>query len=63
MSTAIRLLVGLGNPGAEYEQTRHNAGADCVSFLADALGVSLKAEKKFFGRLGRASLGGKISAS
>ena len=59
MSTAIRLLVGLGNPGAEYEQTRHNAGADCVSFLADALGVPLKAEKKFFGRLGRASVGGE----
>lgn len=59
MSTAIRLLVGLGNPGAEYEQTRHNAGADCVSFLADALGAPLKAEKKFFGRLGRASVGGE----
>ena len=35
----MRLIVGLGNPGTKYEHTRHNAGFDVLSILADKLGV------------------------
>ncbi len=45
----IRLIVGLGNPGSEYEQTRHNAGQDLVEQLASALSASLSSTPKFFG--------------
>lgn len=51
--TAVQLIVGLGNPGPEYEQTRHNAGALFVEQLARQNGVSLAAERKFFGLTGR----------
>ena len=39
------LLVGLGNPGEEYENTRHNAGSDFVKLLCNKYEVSLKKEK------------------
>ena len=39
------LLVGLGNPGKEYVNTRHNAGSDFVRLLCDKYNVSLKKEK------------------
>ena len=39
------LLVGLGNPGKEYANTRHNAGSDFVRLLCDKYNVSLKKEK------------------
>ena len=57
MST-IKLIVGLGNPGREYEQTRHNAGALLVEALACQQGVSLKPDSKFFGLTGRVNLDG-----
>jgi peptidyl-tRNA hydrolase, PTH1 family len=38
-------VVGLGNPGAEFEGTRHNAGADAVSLLAERHGGRLRSEK------------------
>ncbi|MFJ2532376.1 aminoacyl-tRNA hydrolase, partial [Pseudomonas helmanticensis] len=53
--TAIKLIVGLGNPGAEYDQTRHNAGALFVERIADAQGVNLVADRKYFGLTGRYS--------
>lgn len=56
MST-IKLIVGLGNPGREYEQTRHNAGAMFVEELARQHNVNLKDESKFFGMTGRLFLG------
>lgn len=59
MDTPVQLIVGLGNPGPQYEQTRHNAGADFVSALAKFCGVTLKPESKFFGATGRASLDGQ----
>lgn len=45
----IQLIVGLGNPGAPYERTRHNVGAWFVERLAEQEGVTLKYEPKFFG--------------
>lgn len=57
--TAIQLIVGLGNPGPEYEQTRHNAGALFVEALARKLGVSLAADKKYFGLTGKFSHQGR----
>jgi len=53
--TAIKLIVGLGNPGAEYEQTRHNAGALFVERIAHVQGVNLVADRKYFGLTGRFS--------
>ncbi len=47
--TAIQLIVGLGNPGPEYEQTRHNAGALFVERIASVQRVNLTADRKYFG--------------
>jgi PTH1 family peptidyl-tRNA hydrolase len=49
MSEKIQLIVGLGNPGREYESTRHNAGATFVMQLAANLRASWQEEKKFYG--------------
>ena len=59
MSNAIQLIVGLGNPGSEYERTRHNAGADFVEELARKLGVSLVPDNKYFGLTARANFQGQ----
>ena len=56
--TAIKLIVGLGNPGSEYRGTRHNAGADFVEELARQCSTSLQGESKFFGLAGRVTLSG-----
>ncbi|QJR79707.1 aminoacyl-tRNA hydrolase [Alteromonas pelagimontana] len=55
----IRLIVGLGNPGPEYENTRHNAGAWYVHQLANHFHTSLIPESKFFGKTGRISIAGQ----
>lgn len=55
----IRLIVGLGNPGPEYENTRHNAGAWFLQALADTFHTSLNPESKFFGKTGRITIAGQ----
>lgn len=57
--TAVQLIVGLGNPGPEYDQTRHNAGALFVECIAEKYNVSLVADRKYFGLTGRFSLNGQ----
>lgn len=51
--TPPRLIVGTGNPGSEYEDNRHNLGFWFVDRLARELKISLSAQGKFFGRVGR----------
>jgi len=58
MSSGIQLIVGLGNPGAEYEKTRHNAGAWFVTELAEAAQVTLRPDSKLRGLHGIAKLQG-----
>lgn len=57
MST-IKAIIGLGNPGCEYAQTRHNAGALFVEELARSRGASLRPEKKYHGLYAKIQLDG-----
>ena len=50
----IKLIVGLGNPGSQYEHTRHNAGFWFLDELAHAWGVSFQSQKKYHGQAARA---------
>ena len=52
------LIAGLGNPGKEYENTRHNAGFMVLDALADKLGADIS-EKKHKALCGKAVIGGQ----
>ncbi|HBC43691.1 MAG TPA: aminoacyl-tRNA hydrolase [Pseudanabaena sp.] len=56
---SISLIVGLGNPGTEYERTRHNIGFMAVDALATDWSISLGKEKRFYGIFGE----GRISST
>ena len=55
----IKLIVGLGNPGDKYADTRHNAGEWLIARLARRFNVTLNAENKFFGNVGKTLMNGK----
>lgn len=57
--TPVQLIVGLGNPGPEYAQSRHNAGQDFVEELARQHGISLSSTPKYFGISGRGTIAGQ----
>ncbi|UOD50783.1 aminoacyl-tRNA hydrolase [Orrella daihaiensis] len=55
----ISLVVGLGNPGNQYDRTRHNAGFWLVDRWADKLNAKFVAEKSFFGEVAKARWQGR----
>ncbi len=59
MATGVQLIVGLGNPGQEYQHTRHNAGFWFVDQLAHEFHATFKPENKFHGDVAKAHIHGK----
>ena len=54
---ALRLITGLGNPGQQYADTRHNAGLWFLEALADQLGVTFNKQAKFKASIAKARVG------
>ncbi len=59
MSSCVKLIAGLGNPGAEYERTRHNAGFWFLDALGRELGGTFRREAKFHGEVCRVTVQGE----
>jgi len=59
LSAHIDMIVGLGNPGAEYANTRHNAGFWFVDEVVRTFGGNFKQEKKFYGDVARSTIDGQ----
>ncbi len=57
-SEMMKMVVGLGNPGSEYSDTRHNIGFRVIDSLADELGVKVK-KRKFSARFAEVEFAGK----
>ena len=55
---ALKLIVGLGNPGAAYADTRHNVGAVWVREMARRYSINLSLDTKFKGEIGRGLIAG-----
>ena len=60
MASAIRLIVGLGNPGSRYEDTRHNAGFWFVDRVARRMHASFRKEARFFGDMADLRVAGAL---
>lgn len=54
MATAIKMIIGLGNPGAEYKRARHNVGFMVVDFIGRRLNARWLRRRRFNGAIGRA---------
>ena len=63
ISPSIELIVGLGNPGAEYERTRHNIGFMAIDHFATSLSISLGKEKRFYGIFGEGRSSSRLASS
>jgi PTH1 family peptidyl-tRNA hydrolase len=59
LASAFVLLVGLGNPGEKYERTRHNAGFWLLDVLANSLGATFRAERRYNAEIASATIGGQ----
>ena len=55
----MKLVVGLGNPGKEYESTRHNIGFGLLNFIADKYNYFFKLDKKFNCELSETNINGE----
>jgi len=58
-SIDLKVIVGLGNPGSKYTETRHNAGFWFIEEVARKYGATFRADKKFHGEVAKVCVEGK----